>query len=79
MYCLLKNDDKKFLHIDIPIFFMTINGFAQSNHLWLRTSFSIKDSLGIKYDVELQHRLQNSKSDELPEQNFLNSARVWMH
>jgi len=61
------------------LFFMTINGFAQSNHLWLRTSFSIKDSLGIKYDVELQHRLQNSKSDELPEQNFLNSARVWMH
>ena len=61
------------------LFFMTINGFAQSNNLWLRTTFSIKDSLGIKYDVELQHRLQNSKSDELPKQNFLNSARVWMH
>lgn len=70
---------KQIYYILSFILLISTNSVAQSNNLWLRTTFSIKDSLGIKYDVELQHRLQNSKSDELPKQNFLNSARVWMH
>lgn len=59
--------------------FASMHVYAQSNHLWLRTTFSVKDSLGITYDAELQYRLQNSNENMFPTKNVLNSARIWMH
>lgn len=70
----------KLLYSIVFIFlFTTIHVYAQSNNLWLRTTFSVKDSLGITYDTELQYRLQNNNENLFPNKNILNSARIWMH
>lgn len=70
---------KQIYYILSFILLISTNSVAQSNNLWLRTTFSIKDSLGITYDTELQYRLQNSNENIFPNKNILNSARIWMH
>lgn len=52
---------------------------AQSNNqLWQRTILSLKDSLGITYELEFQHRLQTIGTENIPKYPFLNSGRIWM-
>lgn len=70
---------KQIYYILSFILLISNNSIAQSNHLWLRTTFSVKDSFGITYDAELQYRLDNSNENLFTTKNILNSTRIWMH
>lgn len=69
---------KQIYYILSFILLISTNSVAQSNNLWLRATFSVKDSLGITYDAELQYRLQTIATESIPKHPFLNSGRIWI-
>lgn len=70
---------KQIYHIISFILLISTNSVAQSNHLWLRTTLAVKDSLDITYEFEFQNRLQTIATESIPKHPFLNSGRIWIH